>query len=100
DFFFKGEPDMLSRLAPLAAGAHRVAPDRLELREKTGLEQLPEPESIASSSVESLRALLERLKSDEELGGIARLARSLLAALTLPRAVSEPQDLPLGGVSD
>ncbi len=37
---------------------------------------------------------------DEELGGLARLTKSLLAALTLPRAVSEPQDLPLGGVSD
>jgi hypothetical protein len=47
-----------------------------------------------------LRALLERLKTDEELGGLARLARSLLAALTLPRAVSEHEDLPLGGVSD
>ena len=95
-----GEPDMLSRLAPLAAGAHRVAPDRLDLRRKTGLEQLPEPEPVDSSPPESLRALLERLKTDEELGGLARLARSLLAALTLPRAVSEHEDLPLGGVSD
>lgn len=99
-FRFVGESDMLSRLAPLAAGALRVAPDRLELRQKTGLEQLPDAGPASDSPAESLRALLERLKTDEELGGLARLARSLLASLTLPRAVSEHEDLPLGGVSD
>ncbi len=94
------EPDMLAKLALLAAGAHRIAADRLELRQETGLEQLPEPAPVDDSPPESLCELLERLKTDEELGGLARLARTLLAALALPRPVSEPQDLPLGGVSD
>lgn len=94
------EPDALDRLAALAAGAHRVAPDRVALWRQTGLEQLPESETVEDLPPEPLRALLERLKTDEELGSLARLARRLLAALTLPREVSEPQELPLGGVSD
>jgi hypothetical protein len=94
------DKDVLVRLAPLAAGAHRLAPDRLTLRQKTGLEQLPEPAPVKDAPPESLRALIARLEADEELGGLARLTTRLLAALTLPRAVSEPQDLPLGGVSD
>jgi len=92
--------DILSRLAPLAAGAQRIAPVRLALRQKTGLEQLPQLAPVEAAPTESLRALIGRLEQDEELGGLARLTKNLLAALTLPRAVSEPQDLPLGGVSD
>jgi hypothetical protein len=92
--------DGLARLASLAAGAHRIAPDRLPLRQQTGLEQLPEPQPVDAPPAESLRALLARLENDEELGGLARLARNLMAVLTLPRRMSETEDLPLGGVSD
>jgi hypothetical protein len=35
------------------------------------------------------------------LGGVARrLARLLLASIQLPRALSDPDDLPIGGFSD
>lgn len=91
---------MLERLAPLAAGAGRIDAVRLALREKTGLEQLPSVKPAEAPVTESIQALLQRLALDEELGGMVRLARNLTAALTLPRSVSEQQDLPLGGVSD
>jgi hypothetical protein len=97
---FPRELDGLTRLASLAAGAHRIAPDRVALRQETGLEQLPEPQPVDAPLAESLRALLARLENDEELGGLARLARNLMAVLTLPRGMTETEDLPLGGVSD
>src|SRR5262245_14623741 len=94
------DTDGLARLAALAAGAHRIAPDRVPLRQQTGLEQLPDPQPVDAPPAESLRALLARLENDEELGGLARLARNLMAVLTLPRGMAETEDLPLGGVSD
>jgi hypothetical protein len=69
---------------------------------KTGLEQevLPAPLELELTSGQRVRALLNELNDDDELGGVARLARQLLAAITLPRPLAEPDDLPLGGVSD
>lgn len=93
-------PDLLYRLAPLAAGVGRIEAVRLVLRQSTGMEQLPEPAAPDEPEADSFAALLKSLERDEELGGMIRLTRQLMAALTLPRAVSEPQDLPLGGVSD
>ena len=46
------------------------------------------------------RGLLNQLTDDRELGGVARLARQLIAAITLPRTLSEPDELQMGGVSD
>jgi hypothetical protein len=69
---------------------------------KSGLEQevLPAPVELELTSGQRVRALLTELNDDDELGGVARLARQLLAAITLPRPLAEPDDLPLGGVSD
>lgn len=96
----RGPGDAYSRLTSLAGAAHRMAPDRLALRQKTGLDQLPESKTAEMAPPESLRELLSRLENDKELGGVARLAKNLMAVLTLPRAMSEAQELPLGGVSD
>jgi hypothetical protein len=93
-------PNLLWRLAQLAAGADRISPERLALRQKTGLELLPEPATLDVPRHESLREFLGRLDNDQELGGFARLTKNLLATLTLPRPVSDSHDLPLGGVSD
>jgi len=46
------------------------------------------------------RRLIARLHQDPELGGIARIAHQLLAAIHLPRSLSDREDLPVGGVSD
>lgn len=87
------------RLESLVAGAARVDPARLKLRQQTGLDQLPDPH-VEAPPDESFTGFLRRLERDEELGSMARLARNLMAALTLPRSMSEQQELPLGGVSD
>lgn len=46
------------------------------------------------------RDLLSALEDDPELAGMAELARRVLATLNLPRAVSDPDELPDGGLSD
>src|SRR5262249_33921112 len=100
DLETRPEPDVLTRLVQLAAGADRISAERLALRQKTGLEVLPEPVPAEAPPRESLREFLARLENDQELGGFARLTKNLLATLTLPRPVSDSNDLPLGGVSD
>ncbi len=108
----------------------------LELRLRTGLEQIPRPAPIDPAAREGLsgvlgllravlerrrheesdrpappavpepqtsaavRALVERLREDPEHAGLSRLARDLMAAVHIPRAVTTPEDLPVGGVSD
>jgi hypothetical protein len=67
---------------------------------KTGLTQSVQPAEVELTAGERVRALLTELNDHQELGGVARLARQLLAAITLPRPLAEPDDLPLGGVSD
>src|SRR4029077_1254713 len=44
--------------------------------------------------------LLTQLRDDEELAGVAQIARNLLAAIHIPRALAAPLELPVGGVSD
>jgi hypothetical protein len=47
-----------------------------------------------------VRQLLQVLRSDRDLAGLARLALDLMATVYLPHAVSDRDDLPTGGVSD
>src|SRR6185436_19317174 len=49
---------------------------------------------------ERVRSLIKTLVNDEELSGLARLAQQLLAATSLPRKLSQSDELPLGGVTD
>lgn len=67
---------------------------------KTGLTQEVQPAEVELPAGERVRSLLQQLNDHPEFGGVARLARQLLAAITLPRPLAEPDDLPLGGVSD
>ena len=92
---------LLRDLAKLDQGLDRVDAASLALRLRTGLEQpLAEPEEIELPSNHAARRLLSELKDDEELGGVAQLARLLLAAVHLPTPLSLPEELPIGGVSD
>lgn len=74
----------------------------LELRRRTGLDTVPRPAPVELEEPASVRAsrLIDTLLEDPELGGLARLARDLRAAVHVPRHVSEEDELPLGGVSD
>src|SRR5262245_1414899 len=87
-------------LRSLREGLNRLDADALALRLKTGLDDVVRPAEIELTAAERARALIAQLQDDDELSGVGRLARNLMAAVTLPRAVSDREDLPLGGVSD
>lgn len=91
----------LQDLAVLRLGLGRVTNEALDLRTRTGLDRLPQaapvPDEVAA---ESVRRLIADLREDRELAGVARLAADLMAAVHAPRRVSDPEELPLGGVSD
>jgi hypothetical protein len=91
---------LLGDLAALRDGLDRFDADALSLRLKTGLEQPVQAAPIELDPVGRVRNLIAQLEDDEELGGLARLTRLLMAAVQLPRSLADPEDLPLGGVSD
>jgi len=71
--------------------------NRLEEFERSGTELLPEPAEIEEPEFSSVRDLLGAIENDEELAG---LARHVMAGLTLPKPLTEPDEIPVGGVSD
>lgn len=78
----------------------RVDESRLRMRAETGLDSVVEPVEEVLPDSQQVRALLAQLSDDAELRGLAAIARDLMAAVTLPRAISSHDDLPVGGVSD
>ena len=95
-----GLEELLKDLEVVARGAAGLDPERLALRARTGLEALPHPGAVELPDPEKVRQLLAELASDRELSGLARLAQDLLAAVHVPRRLSEQEDQALGGVSD
>ena len=92
--------DVLAELRLLHEGLKRFDAAAFQLRFQTGLEQPIEPADVDLEPAERMRQLIARLQDDEELGGLARIARHMMAAIHLPRAISDREDLPVGGVSD
>ena len=92
--------DLLKELRFLHEGLKRFNAAAFQLRFRTGLEQPIEPADLDLEPAERIRQLIARLQDDEELGGLARIARHMMAAIHLPRAISDREDLPVGGVSD
>jgi hypothetical protein len=95
-----GVPHVTSALLVMGQALRQLDVEALRLRLRTGLEQIVEPAGLEPLEEESLRAFIARLREDPELAGLGRLAHDLLAAVQVPRAVSDPDDLRLGGVSD
>ncbi len=91
---------MLSELQALRGGLSRITPEALKARRRTGVEQEVLPAPINIEPVQSVRDLLAKLRNDPELSGIARLAQHLMVVTQLPRRVADPDELPMGGVSD
>ena len=78
-----------------------ITVESLQLRLNTGLDELPSPaDVIIPAEPDAIRTFLQKLAFDEDLAGIARIARQLSAVLHLPRAISDSDEMPLGGVSD
>lgn len=93
-------PDWMSDLILLSRCIDRVDLNRLEEFERTGTDLLPRPAEIDEPEFSSIRELLGSIEHDEELAGLARLARHVMAGLSLPRPLTEPEELPVGGFSD
>ena len=91
---------LVTDLDALAAGLCRVTAERLALRLRTGLDEVVEEPDLDLPPVERVRQLLDVLRNDKELAGLANLARNVMAAVHVPRALAAPEDLPMGGVSD
>jgi hypothetical protein len=92
--------DLLHDLGCLRWGLHRVGVETVQNRLASGLDEPPEPAPLEPPPAGSARDLISELEDDAELGPVARLAKLLLAAVHLPRALSDPDQLPIGGVSD
>lgn len=93
-------PHVSLALMSMRPGLNRIDADALRLRLRTGLDQLVKPAEIEPPADEGARALISRLRDDPELSGLGRLAHDLLAAVQVPRDISDPEELQLGGVSD
>ena len=79
-----------------------ITAEELKRRVATGIEEevLPIPDQEEEDEPPTVREMLRQLVNDTELGGIARLAQNLFAVVHFPRALTQEEDLPLGGVSD
>ena len=91
---------LLEAFRSLKPGLDRLSPEALQLRTRTGLEQIVKATDAELWPSDQMRMLLGELMQDDELSGLARLARSLMAAIHLPRPLAAPEDVPAGGISD
>ena len=84
----------------LAPGLKRVNADVLARRAKTGIDAPVKPVSENLAPPLLARQLISSLRNDPTLGGVARLAADLMAAVSVPRRLHARDELPMGGVSD
>jgi len=102
----KGIGQWSIELRGLCDGLRRIDEETIRQRLRTGLDALPQPakpEDVEPESpppVSTVAQLIRELREDEEFSGLMRLTRNLTAVVSLPRPVSEPDELSLGGVSD
>ncbi len=99
----KAETAAVTRAAVALDYASIVALDgeALRMRMLTGLDGLPDTEPLEIVDRFPLATLAKALaRRDDELGTMARLAQTVASTLSLPRLPSDPDVLPIGGVSD
>ncbi len=93
-------PGESSEWSVLHAGLARLTPESIALRLRTGLDVLPLAAALPLPPAVRVRALLEDLRADAAHAGLARLVRDIMAAIQLPRRLSELDEMPVGGFSD
>ncbi len=92
---------LVRELREFSWSLERTTAETLKLRRQTGLDEVPLPaDVIVPAEPVAIRALLQKLAFDEELSGVARIARQLSAVLHLPRTITDSDEMPLGGISD
>jgi hypothetical protein len=98
---YYGAPcDIWPEIVKIPNSLKDLAESTLRLRMQTGLDELPVATEEELPDCELARALITELSEDTELEGFARLTRNLMAAISLPKPVSDLAAMPLGGVSD
>ncbi len=97
-----GEPPFRGRTEyfDLPKQLARLTPELLTLRLGTGLDALPDPVPLPLPPAVGMRDVIAELRADPEHAGLARLVRDFMAALQLPRRLSEPDEMPIGGFAD
>ncbi|MEI8020117.1 MAG: hypothetical protein WCH39_18075, partial [Schlesneria sp.] len=92
---------LLRDCEPLKRALEGLNAESIDLWRRTGLWAVPKPAPI-DVPVEHLspRSFLLQLADDDEFAGLSRLARNLAAVIQLPRAMTDTDELPIGGVSD
>jgi hypothetical protein len=97
-----GVARFLKDLHVLAKAFEHCPPEGLEARLRTGLEETPTAAiELPIPKPEGPADLIKALETEGgELAQVAGLARRLNAILHVPRAVVQPQGLPVGGVTD
>jgi hypothetical protein len=91
---------LLEDLQFLGAGLRRFDADSLRTRFETGLDRELQPAEVEEPLAKKIRKLFDQLKNDDELSRMIGLARNLMAIVDLPRPLQEPDEIPVGGVSD
>ncbi len=92
-------------LAVLARTLERIQPEAVRLRMTTGLDELPVaiPIELPEEELpvgERARRLINELLDSPEQGGVARIAKRLIASTTLPRKLAHALQHEVGGYSD
>ena len=87
-------------LHPLLRKLPELTPERLAFRLRTGLDSALTPLANDRPLALQVRSLLAELEGDPQWQGLARLTKDLMATVHVPRALADPEDLPLGGFSD
>jgi hypothetical protein len=93
-------PDSPGEWLTLHAGLAQIAPESLALRVRTGLDAVPEAAPILLPPAVRVRQVLDELRADSEHAGLARLVRDFMAAIQLPRRLSEQDEMATGGFAD
>ncbi len=87
-------------LRPLLGRLPVLSTERLELRRRTGLDAVGGSASDELPLPMQIRSLMSQLEGDPEWQGLAQVTKNLMAAVHVPRALGDPDELPLGGFSD
>ncbi|MFT7639712.1 MAG: hypothetical protein ACI9G1_001450, partial [Pirellulaceae bacterium] len=78
----------------------KVTEQRIRNRMESGIDSDVIEAELVPPTPETIRSLLLDLQNDSEFSGLAKLAQQLLAAVSIPRKLSQPDERPEGGVSD
>ena len=90
----------LGDIEALKPGLASLSEEHVRQRLMTGVDFVPRAPELELPPSERVRRLIAGLVTDRELAGLGRLAQRLVAAVHVPRQLSQPEELPLGGVSD